>query len=272
MKKRLILAVVLLAVTALAVTGCCEAKVKVRTGERVVCTYGETISSSIKVIEVPASEADKYKVKTRTVVCKRHSTLEKLYAEAQKALAAGDKETAKARLAEILAIDPNFRNASTQSSDLNAGKVPVPDTSTPPTSTPDPGVPKAPVAGLAEWVPDEIAGYEAQPVIADELALTRVYLPKGGGSISSVTVVAEKHPTDSLAESAAKTLIASQYSANQGTLKIKGRTLRFGTYASYAAVSWSEGAVQVTIEARAKSGAATALKAELQSIASAIIP
>lgn len=272
MKKLLVLAIALLAATSLAVTGCCESKVKVRTGERVVCTYGETVSSSIKVIEVPASEADKYKVTTRTVVCKRHSTLERLYAEAQKALAVSDVETAKARLTEILAIDPNYRKAREQSDAIGSGQTPAPDSSSPTTSTPNAGPPEAPVAGLAEWVPDEIAGYEARPIIADELALTRVYLPKGGGNVSSVTIVAEKHPTAAIAESAAKALIASQYSSARQTLQIKGRTLQYGTYGSYAAVSWSEGTVQVTIEARAKSGPTSALKAELESIANAIIP
>jgi hypothetical protein len=267
-------------VLALALTGCSERTVKVQSGERVVCTYGETVSSTVKTIEVPASKAAIYKVTTKTVVCARHKALEELYAAAQKAIADGDLTAARAKLAGVLAVEADYRKAAEQAAAIDAGKKPVPDTSTgAPGGTPGgttgggTGVPEGPVASLAIWVPDTISGYKADPVIADATALTRDYVPTGTSGFVSFVVVAEQFGDAAAAKAAAERTIAKQYPASRSTATADGRTLLFGaTGPRFAAVAWSEDAILIVIEGYAKSGNAPTLKSELQSIAAAIIP
>jgi len=261
----------------LALTGCGEKTVKVKTGELVVCTYGETVSSTVKTIEVPASKAADYKVTTKKVTCARHRALEAVYAAAQKAIAEGDLEAARAKLAEVLAMEPTFKKAAQQAKDIDAGKKPTADTSTGGSTGGNTGggtgVPEAPVAGLAKWVPDTLAGYKADEVIADANALTREYVPSSSSKLVSVVVVAEQYKTAAAAKAAATDTIAKQYPTSRSNATAEGRTLLFGVKgSSFAAVAWTEDAVLIVIEAYAKSGTPSALKSDLQSIASAIIP
>jgi hypothetical protein len=263
----------------LVATGCAEKTVEVQNGVLVECTYGHTISNTVKTIEVPASKAGDYRVTTKKIVCARHKVLERLYAAAQKAIADGQLEVARAKLAEVLAIDATFRKAAEQAAAIAAGKKPTPDTgsggtgSTTPTATPDPGVPEGPVASLAIWVPDKISGYKADPIIPDAAALTREYVPTGSSGLVSLVVVVEQFKTAAGAKAAATDTIANQYPSSRSTATADGRTLLFGANGSrFAAVAWNEDAILIVIEGYAKSGSASALKSELQSIAAAIIP
>jgi hypothetical protein len=269
-------AALLALVLALALTGCSERTVKVQSGTRVVCSYGETVSSTVRTIEVPASRAAIYKVTTKTVVCARHTSLEQLYAAAQKAIADGDLKTARAKLAEVLAIEAEYRKAAEQAAAIDAGKTVVPDTSsgTPGGTTGGgTGVPEGPVASLAIWVPATISGYKADPVIADAAALTRDYVSTGSSGFASFVVVAEQFVDAAAAKAAAERTIAKQYPSSRSTTTADGRTLLFGASGSrFAAVAWNESAILIVIEGYAKSGSASGLKGELQSIAAAIIP
>jgi hypothetical protein len=273
---------VLALVASIAVTGCGEKKVKVETGARVVCTYGEIVSDTVKTIEVPVSEADKYAVKTETVLCDKHRALETLYAAAQKAIADGDLKTARAKLGEVLALEKTFGKAGEQAAAIDAGKKPAVDTRPPgpPGSTPgsatEPtgtGVPEGPVASLAAYVPDAIPGYTAERVIASDFALNRDYIPATKSALTSVVVLAEQYATAASAKSAAETTIRNQYSGSSATLSVEGRTVQFGTYGSnYAALSWNEGAVLIVVEGYSAAGRAAETKDALQAVVAAIIP
>jgi hypothetical protein len=252
--------------------------VKVQSGERVVCVYGETVSTNVKTLEVPASKVADYKIVTKTVTCDRHKALEALYAAAQKAIAAGDLTAARAKLAEVLGLDANYRKAAEQAAQIDAKKKPVPDPgsgpggSTTPTGTPG-GVPDGPVASLSGWVPDTLAGYRADPVIADPAALTREYVPTSAKAVTSIVVVAEQYKDATAAKAAAATLMASQYPSGRTTLQADGRNLLYGaTSAKFAAVAWNEGAVLVVIESYSSAGSVGSTKSELASVAAALIP
>jgi len=273
------IAVVLALVLVLGAVGCGEQTVKVQTGQRVVCTYGETVSSTVKTIEVPASKASSYKVVTKTVTCEKHLVIEALYAAAQKAIEAGDLNAARGKLAEILGLDANYRKAAEQVALIDAGKKPVVDTGTGPAGpatppvTPGGGVPEGPVASLAAWVPDALSGYKADPVVADATALTREYVPTSAKSVTSLVVVAEQYKDAASAKAAATAMIASQYPSARATVTTDGRTLLYGANSKeFAAVAWSEGAVLIVIESYSAGGTVGSTKGELTSVAAALIP
>jgi hypothetical protein len=256
--------------------GCGEKLVKVQTGEKVVCTYGETVSSSVKTIEVPASKVDAYKVVVRPVLCSRHRAIEGLYAAAQRLITAGNLKLAADKLALILELDSNYRKAAQQKKDIGAGKTPVVDTGTGPdpgagTVTPPggTGVPETPVASLATWVPDALAGYTAQPVAADAGALTREYVPVSGGAVSSVVVVVQQLYSEAQAKAFAAGTIKSGYPSNRTSLTIGSRTADFGTRGHYGAIAWNQGALTVVVEVYG-TGTVSSLKAAAQTIGAAI--
>ncbi len=280
MRRISVISALLIVGLATGLAGCGERVVKVESGTRVVCTYGEQLSNTIKIVDVPASEARLYTVKTAKVTCTKHRKLEALYADAQRAIAANDMKTARAKLAEIIELDASFRKASEQASDIDSGRKPVPDIGSPATGSPTgstvptgTGIPEGPVASLATWVPDSIPGYKADPVTADSVSLTREYTAVGGGAVTSIVVVAEQYKDATFAKAAAVGTISGQYSARRDRGTADGRTLQFGTSgASFAAVAWNEGAVLVVVEAYSASGKASSLKGDLQAIAAAIIP
>jgi hypothetical protein len=271
-----LLAAVALLTAAVFAAGCGEKTVKVQTGEKVVCTYGETVSSTVKTIEVPASKVDAYKVVVRPVLCSRHRAIETLYAAAQRLITAGDLKLAADKLALVLELDASYRKATQQKKDIDAGKTPTVDPGTGPDSgtgsndtTGGTGVPETPVASLATWVPSAIAGYTAQPVIADAGALTREYVPARGAPVSAVVVVAQQLYSEAQAKSFATGTIRSGYPSNRSTITIGARTADFGTRGRYGAVAWNQGAITVVVEVYGTGGVAS-LKTAAQAVAAAI--
>lgn len=223
--------------------GACNRMVRVETGERIVCTYGEVTTDTIHTVEVPAADAVKYKAVRTTVICARHQQLEALYATAQDAIDSGDLAAARAKLAEVVKIEPLFKNAQQQIDRIGAGGKPVVDRSTPtptkdPTSANKPGKtsaptdmiappakqPVGPVASLSVWIPDVLPGYTAMPIV-----------------------------------SGAQTLTAN------------GRSVWFGTDGKRLAVAaWNEGGILVVVEGSSKEGKPAALKSHLTSLVMAI--
>lgn len=262
-----------LALMLLVSAGCRPATVKVETGERVTCVYGHLVSENVKVIEVPAADADKYGVVNRTVTCDRHKALEKLYADAQAAIAKGDFKGAREMLAAILKDDPNFPKAAEQAKAIDTGKKPSADTTgTAGGNTGGGKQPVGPVANLTGWVPDKLAGYSAQPVIADELQVTREYLATGSGNLESLVIVVEQYKTTTAAKQAITTRIKRDYPVSPSSASAKGRTLYFGTDGRrFALVAWNEGGLLVAIEGSARDRKPAGLKAALTAVANAII-
>jgi len=268
----------------------CAAKVRVETGERIVCTYGEVTTDTIHTIEVPAADAGKYKVVRETVICPRHKLLESLYAEAQAAIVSGDMTTARAKLAEVVKLEPQFRNAQQQIDAIDAGKTPLLDTgllkpssssssttspgsaTTPGDSTSAPGKePVGPVASLSHWVPAVLPGYAAAPIVADVFTLTRQYKPAPGTPTDALVVVVEQYKDATAAKNAIKHDLGSSYSANSETLTVNGRSVYFGTdWHRFAIAAWNESGVLVVIEGSSKTGDPAALKSHLTSLVTLI--
>lgn len=266
-------------------------KVKVRTGERVVCTYGETVEDGVRVIEVPPDEAGVHRVTTRKVTCARHRKLEALYAKAQEALAKGDTAAARKALTEVLALDKDFRRAAEQARLIDEGEKaepdrsssPVPSASGPgPSPKPPPGedgddpdegrVPVGPVASLKGYIPDDIPGFRALPITDDPFALTRDYVPLEGASarIVHLVIVVEQYRDAAAAGERVKSY-QDYYSDNASSVRASGRSIYFGTRTEYGVVTWNEGAIAIVAEMIARDGKATGLKPDLRAVAEAVL-
>lgn len=257
---------------AAALSGCTR-MVRVETGEVTTCTYGEVISNTVKVVEVPADKAGDYSVVTKTVTCARHARLEALYAEAQAAILASDLSTARAKLAEIVAADAAFRRAKAQLDAIDKGQKPVPDSGGTGGGTDSGGkLPVGPIANLAAFVPDTLPGYTALPITSDVFTLARQYAPAAGGPTDSFVIVVEQYRDATAAKAAIASAIAPGYGSNVSTVMIAGRSARFGTDGKrFATIAWYEGGVLIVLEASSKSRKPAGLKSHLVSLASAIV-
>lgn len=261
---------------ALAVTGCTQF-VRVETGELVTCTYGEAVTNTVKVVEVPADQAANYTVVKTTVTCDRHRQLEDLYAQAQAAILASDLETARARLAQIVALDATFRRARTQLDAIEAGNPPVVDTgstapSTDTTAGADGQLPVGPVANLSGYVPETLTGYEADPIIADVFSLSRQYVPEEGAATDSLVIVVEQYKDAKSARAAITRGVVPKYGFNVSKVSVSGRELRFGTDGKrFATLAWNEGGILVVIEASSADRKPADLKSHLVAIAGGIV-
>ena len=270
------LVAVLLAV-ATVLTACGQRTVRVETGTRVVCTYGETVSSSVKSIDVPAEKAAAYGVVTKVVTCGRHRELERLYAAAQTAISKGDLASASSKLAEVVALDPRFRRASSQLDAIKAGRTPSPDTSSAPsapaTGTSRPSVPPvAPTGNLGAWVPSTLTGYTARQPIVDAYSLSREYVPAEGSSGGYLVIAVEQFKDAKSAKSALGFDVARLYSEDVSTSTIAGRQVRFGSDGrQFATAAWNEGGVLIVVEEDAAGRSASAVDAHLADIVAQVL-
>jgi hypothetical protein len=277
MSRRFLSAVVVAAIAGALVLSGCTQVVRVETGEIVTCTYGEITTDTVHVIEVPADQAANYTVTRETTTCPRHLKAEALYAEAQAAILASDLATAKAKLAEIVALDATFGRAKAQLDAIDAGQTPVPDTgstnpSKPSTGTADGQLPVGPVASLAGYVPDTLAGYTAQPVIADAFTLTREYIPAAGSPIAHLVIVVEQYKDAKAAGTQITAVIAPGSSFDVSTVSVAGHDMRFSTDGSlFATLAWNDNGVLVVIEASSTAHKPADLKSNLVTLAGGIV-
>ncbi len=260
--KRLALVVVAALVATLALAGC-QRSVEVEAGTRVMCTYGHEISDDVRIIKVPARGASAYRVRLETRTCDRHIALEKLYAEAQAALLAGDTETARAKLALIVADDPAFRRAREQSDALARGEKPAPDGgspgggSSPATATPNPGEGdiSGPVGALAKYVPDTLAGYSARRPSVDTLVISRDYVPDASSKALLLVIQAEQFRTVAEAKRRLEAAMRVVTPKSASTQRIDGVEVMLGNDGRGSAFAgYTDGAILIVLELAAKSG------------------
>jgi hypothetical protein len=279
----LTLGVLLLATAVLA--GCGLRTVSVKTGEIVVCTSGEQVSSSVRTIRVPAKEAGKYSVKTTRITCEKHAQLEKLYSEAQTALESQDFKTAQTKLTELVKIDATYKLASKQLTAIKQGEKPTPDgaagtpASAPATGTAPPGnqgkpgetaKPEGPVASLLVYTPDSLAGFKAQPVGSDAFSVSRQYLPVAAGDIASLVVYAEQRNSDQDAKSWVSANVKQRYTQSARNVRIGKRDAYLATDGRrFAIIAWTEGPITVAVEADAGASPSSAFR-QLQAVANSI--
>jgi hypothetical protein len=254
--------------------------VTVTTGEIVLCTAGEIIEDNTEQIEVPEDEAAQYSVTTTVITCEEHMDLDALYAAAQKAIADGDLVTARERLQTIVERDPNYAGASAQLAVIDAGQSPSADPITPdgtPSETPgttppdDTGEePVGPVANLAQYVPDTIAGYTAQGIIADVGSLSRQYLPTGKDA--DQLVIAVDQMLDAATAAAEAKAISSTYTEDVATKTVGGKTVTVGVKDDFIAAAFADGSVLVVVELHATGSSASGLAEAVLAVVEAIVP
>lgn len=256
MKKILTTLLTLTLVLALAVTlGGCKRKVTVTTGEIIICTAGEIIEDNTKQVEVPEDEVDQYGVTTKVITCEEHGGLATLYDQAQQAIAAGDLTTARERLATVIATDPTYRKAKAQLDAIDAGQTPdvdAGDDSADGTTEPaDPGTeePTGPVVSLTKYVPDVIAGYTAQGILADAASLSRQYIPGSDAADQLVIEVEQRVSAD--AANAQQAVIAGSYPDSAASRTIGGKTVVAGVRGQYAAAVFVDGSLTIIVELHA---------------------
>jgi hypothetical protein len=282
MRRPPALLVAAVALMAAVLSGCGPKMVEVQTGQKVVCTYGETISSTVKTLEVAADKASGYKVTVKTVTCDRHKKLEALYAKAQDQIKAGKLNEARALLAQVLAGDPAFRQALEQLNAINAGKTPTVDTGFVPGATVSTGtgtsggtgtgqVPVGPIDSLKGFVPDTLPGYTASAPIIDVYAISREYVPTVAGRVAGLVISVEQYKSPESAAAAVAAGVKRDYPNKPATVSVKSLKGYFGTDGrQFGVVAFNDGAVVVVIEGQVSSGDPGALSADLTAIATRI--
>ena len=285
MKRLLSLLAVLVLGTAL-LSGCTR-MVKVETGTRYVCTYGESLGSDIKQIEVPEKTAASYHVTTKTTTCSRHLQAEDLYLKAQQALKSGDMKKAQTELAAVVALDAGFKQASKQLGDIKSGKKPNPDPGfkpatpgTPATTSTPPGGGKQPgsdgsnpaMDAYRDMVPDVLAGFTAEPITAEAVTLTRSYVPKDKARFDQLIVTVQQCQTPAEATRVRDHEIKPSYSANGASPTVAGLQGYFGTSAqNFAILSLVNGSVLVSLELHATGTKPASLRSDLERIAGQVL-
>ncbi|MHB1323268.1 MAG: hypothetical protein ACYC6J_07285 [Coriobacteriia bacterium] len=267
MKKTLVVVLVLTLGLAMALSlTACQRTVKVLTGEIVICTAGEIVEDDTREVEVPEDEVEQYGVTTTVITCDDHTDLGTLYGQAQEAIGIGDLVVARERLTTIVQRDPGYRNARQQLDAIGAGNRPQPDTGdqaagggtggTQPAQPPA-ADPVGPIVSLTKFVPDSIAGYVAQGILADVASLSRQYLPIAD-KVDQLVIEVEQRVSADAAVAAQKNII-SAYSTSRGTRTVGGRTVMVGSYGNYAAAVFTDGALTVTVELHGSGTAGSSL-------------
>ncbi len=261
--------------TLLGATGC-QRKVEVKTGTRVVCTYGHVITDNVRTISVPAKNASRYRIKTVTKTCDKHAQLEKLNAEAQDAIEKGDLKTAETKLKQIVVIDRSFGSAQSQLDTIAKGGTPAvnrSDTANPSktdagTKTPGESNPNTPQGKLTSWMPDKLTGYTAAKPALDVFSATREYVPGAKPDIIQLVIVAEQTQSAKTAAEQLARDVKSRHPKNSETIKINGHDVYFGTDGRrLAAVGFTDGSVMVAAQIVLKdAGSASGLKGELVNV------
>lgn len=270
-----------IAVAAVVLAGCGPKMVEVQTGEKTVCTYGETVSSTVKTVEVPADKASGYKVTVKTVVCARHKRLEALYGTAQDQIKAGKLNEAKTTLSQVLAGDPGFRQALAQLNAINSGKAPAADSAFVPGATVNPGtggggtgaqpVPVGPIDSLKGFVPDSLPGFTASDPTIDVYSIVREYSPTSAGRLAGLVISVEQYKNPESAAAAIASGVKRDYPSKPATVQVKSLKGYFGTDGRrFAVVAFNDGAVVVVLEGQAASGDVSGLNADLAALAARI--
>jgi len=296
----LLLLALMFALSVLNLAGCRDQPtVTVLSGEIVLCTEGEILSDATVEKEVPADEVEQHKVTTRVETCDLHRKLFALYEEAQKSIRAGDLEGARKKLAEIVALDPNYRRAPQQLADVEAGNTPQADTAVrpggspgrtpatpPPVAAPDATPPatqepgeeaNAPgqtgfLGGLVPYVPDTLPGFNGQQLLVDAFVLTRHYMPTSQDSFRALVIVVEKFYDSASARKRMETSMRSSYPTGGELFRVEGDPAYFGANGSHAIVSFVQGDLLITLEGTSVTADGTALKSQLISLAEAVSP
>jgi len=254
--------------------------VPVEVGKKVVCRYGHTISDDTYILRVPKVFADRFKADKETTICAKHTKAEKLYAQAQKEIAAKKYSKAKKTLKEVEKIDPKFKKTKSQLSALSqaSGSSGSTDGSSSGTSGSDTGsdtggegssgTPESdgtssggssdsggtsPVPiDLPALLPQvDIPGYSKGTLLESGNSAQIDYVPKPDTrvKISSLLITVRNMDTADKAKNFINNTSKIAWPNDQKSLSIKGQQAYFGTNIyGYANLSWPSDVVVYEIQ------------------------
>ncbi len=258
-------------------------KVRVRTGTKIICTYGEVLKDSTRTEWVFKWQSDRYHVTYRRMLCQRHRTAEQLYARALKAVKAKDLRTAKDIFGEVAAIDPAFKDVGKQLQKLGVTPPPVPGSASGSNSSSNSGGQPGsdnkpggssqggttnPSGPLVSQLPKTVSGYRLTNDWGGDLGAGQTWVPTSKKDIQMLTIVLEQTGSDAGATSRIK-MYKRSYSENARNLTIEGRPTYFGTDGrAFAVLLWHRGGVVYEMEVQTEGKPANA-RSPLTSIATA---
>lgn len=261
-------------------------KVKVRTGIRVVCKYGEVLEDNTKWTWVAKSEASKYGIQVRKMLCSRHREAEELYAKATTALRKKNFKLAAQTFSEVAAIDPRFMDVEQQLTKLGA-KTPSSAKSgtTNGGGSSSPGGQKPSNNGggtngsggnqsgnvfpgsLLAMLPTDVDGYEPYSQADSLLLASRDFRPDPNPLKKQLTMIVEYRGTSQDAARRLKEL-KIHFSVGAKSQTVEGRSTYFGIDNTQTAiVVWQSGGLVYEIQIASSSGSGKAYRSELLNLA-----
>lgn len=280
---RTTLVVSLVLLLALLATSCGGSEVKVRTGLRVVCKYGHTIKDTSQFVSVDPDKAKDYRVTEKITVCPLHLRAQRLFAQAQSALARHNKPKAKSLLAKVIAIDPTFEGAAERYRSLG-GKAPVVTGSTSANKGSsgsngsgggsggggggggnNPGA----QGSYLSRIPKSFSSYRLVSQNEDVLSGTRMFVRTNTTYrvrllTASVTWIGKRPGFAAWY----RQNCGAKYAAGAKSIRVGNKAAKFGTDGSkFALIAWEVSGLAFQVEMEARSGSPRSLETDAVSIA-----
>lgn len=275
----LVCLVLLLAVSALSCRG---NEVRVRTGLRILCRYGHVITDTTRFVTVDAAQAKNYSVREETTICAAHLRAQKLYAQAQAALAKKQKSKAKALLAKVVGIDPAFKSAASQYKALggegaaggSAGSSTKSSSSGSSSSSNSGGTTSGGTSShqaggtYLSRIPKSLTSYTLVSENEDALSGTRLFAARASSPVRLLTLSVFWLGKKTSFETWYRNTIRARYSVSLKTVTVSGSSAHFGTDGTkFAHICWAENGLVYQGEMEAREGNPKTLQAQLVSVA-----
>lgn len=267
----MVVSAVLVLGIALSAVGC-RPTVSVQTGTRTQCSYGHPVSEDIKTVRVPADKAASSRVVTKYITCPRHLEAERLMAQANAALAKGDKNKAKKLVKQAFAKASDVEDPSGLSAKLKVTR-PAGDTGTSSGGGTSGGGTSGGTKPTGEGVvspvdlmvslPKSLPGYVLLSENRSMIAATRTFrgttaLPQQ--LVVQVTYVGSEQGYEDWFEDRVKVA----YTSSPQTVRAGGQKVYFATDGKrFATGVWYRGGGAFQVEAAAKSGSPAALRSSV---------
>lgn len=240
-----------------------ERKVKVLSGGKTICVYGETLKNSVRSLWVPESRAGSYKVVTKRVLCDRHRLAQQWFQKGQALAKQGKPKQALQAFKKVAKYDPKFKDvetwiasdgkhgdkasASGNSANTGGSSTSADSGDSDPTGTStDSGVIKdnTPV-DAASLIPASLTGYDLINSSAGKTEASREYRPVDKKAIPARVLIIRTYDRGSWQKAAAFVRNTSRrvYPGNRKTVKRwRGVNAYFGTQSTlYATFAWARG-------------------------------
>lgn len=225
-----------------------EKQVRVRAGTRIVCTYGETLSSTVKTLWVPESKANQYRVSTRTILCEKHRKAQEAFALGQ-ALARLHKYPAALRAFKRAAkYDPKYKNVQAwiASGGRSGGSASGSTNSTSSgssagTSGGGSSSGGAETVNISAMIPSSLAGYRAGSLLKEPKSVSRDFVPKSQRIVQTLVIRAYDFGTQARAAQFINRVSRRVYAKSGKTTTFRNTKAYFGTQPPvYATFAWAD--------------------------------